>query len=232
MTLSLHDLAPMQGELQKLHAGTLAVVEKALKMKASGTVVVTLDYTGGTATQRASTNGHFAAEGYENRDGGKIHQVAINPYNICNRSPAEIIATFLHEDIHLVLYCNGIKDTSRQGRYHGKTFRKAVAQVPYLETTPDKAIGCRTHLSALGHELVAALNPDVSLLNIGKVAEQTTSKPGKKPHSLVCAVCGFKLGITATDVARILSGDETPDGVMEAATHHGSPMDILFPDSD
>ena len=56
-------------------------------------------------------------------------------------SAAEIFATLLHEAVHAVAFERGIKDTSRQGRYHNARFR-AVAEELGLETGRDSPFGC------------------------------------------------------------------------------------------
>jgi hypothetical protein len=55
-------------------------------------------------------------------------------------SAAEIFATLLHEAVHAVAFERGIKDTSRQGRYHNARFR-AVAEELGLETVRDAPLG-------------------------------------------------------------------------------------------
>ena len=39
------------------------------------------------------------------------------------RSPGEVLGTLLHEAAHALAHARGIKDTSRQGRYHNKHFK-------------------------------------------------------------------------------------------------------------
>ena len=39
------------------------------------------------------------------------------------RTPAEVLGTLLHEAAHALAHARGIKDTSRQGRYHNKQFK-------------------------------------------------------------------------------------------------------------
>ena len=39
------------------------------------------------------------------------------------RTPAEVLGTLLHEAAHALAHARGIKDTSRQGRYHNKHFK-------------------------------------------------------------------------------------------------------------
>jgi hypothetical protein len=55
-------------------------------------------------------------------------------------SAVEIFATLLHEAVHAVAFERGIKDTSRQGRYHNARFR-AVAEELGLEAGRDSPFG-------------------------------------------------------------------------------------------
>ncbi len=55
-------------------------------------------------------------------------------------SAAELFATLLHEAVHAVAFERGIKDTSRQGRYHNARFR-AVAEELGLEIGRDSPFG-------------------------------------------------------------------------------------------
>ena len=56
-------------------------------------------------------------------DGSSKYELNISAYTI-NRTPDEICATLLHEQVHL--YCNihDIKETSNHNRYHNKRFKK------------------------------------------------------------------------------------------------------------
>jgi len=55
-------------------------------------------------------------------------------------SAVEIFATLLHEAVHAVAFERGIKDTSRQGRYHNARFR-AIAEEIGLEAGRDPPFG-------------------------------------------------------------------------------------------
>jgi len=57
------------------------------------------------------------------------------------RRPAgEVLATLLHEAAHALATARGIKDTSRQGRYHNKHF-KALAEELGITVVHDNTIG-------------------------------------------------------------------------------------------
>jgi len=56
------------------------------------------------------------------------------------RGPADVLATLLHEAAHALAHVRGIKDTSRQGRWHNAKF-KALAEELGIEVTKDPRIG-------------------------------------------------------------------------------------------
>jgi len=56
------------------------------------------------------------------------------------RGPADVLATLLHEAAHALAHVRGIKDTSRQGRWHNAKF-KALAEELGIEVTKDDRIG-------------------------------------------------------------------------------------------
>lgn len=57
-----------------------------------------------------------------------------------HRGPADVLATLLHEAAHALADVRGIKDTSRQGRWHNAWF-KALATEVGIKTTKDPRIG-------------------------------------------------------------------------------------------
>lgn len=56
------------------------------------------------------------------------------------RGPADVLATLLHEAAHALAHVRGIKDTSRQGRWHNARF-KALADELGIAVTKDPKIG-------------------------------------------------------------------------------------------
>jgi hypothetical protein len=56
------------------------------------------------------------------------------------RGPADVLGTLLHEAAHALAHVRGIKDTSRQGRWHNARF-KALAEELGIEVTKDPRIG-------------------------------------------------------------------------------------------
>lgn len=56
------------------------------------------------------------------------------------RGPADVLGTLLHEAAHALAHVRGIKDTSRQGRWHNARF-KALAEELWIEVAKDPRIG-------------------------------------------------------------------------------------------
>ena len=54
------------------------------------------------------------------------------------RSAREVLATLLHEAAHALADARGIKDTSRQGRYHNKHFKNCAEEVGLTVEHDDK----------------------------------------------------------------------------------------------
>jgi len=84
--------------------------------------------------------GHFAPERWVT-DEGKVHELFIGAEPLQD-GPAQLFATILHEAAHAYSHANGEKDTSRQGRYHNKTFKVNAAKLGYVcDEKPDSKTG-------------------------------------------------------------------------------------------
>ena len=84
--------------------------------------------------------GHVTvAKAWARADGERRHELNIGAGTL-DRPIENVVATVLHEMVHLYHLQNGIKDCSRNGTYHNKTFRDA-AQARDLEISYDKRIG-------------------------------------------------------------------------------------------
>ncbi|GAA4550015.1 hypothetical protein [Amycolatopsis samaneae] len=105
---------------------------------------------GGTASR---VYGWFDAEAWQHGD-RPVHELFVNacfsdrPPDI---SPTEnVMTTLLHEACHVYAAAEGIKDTSRQERYHNRRFAQLAVQIG-LVVVPDQRIGHHTpRLSARG----------------------------------------------------------------------------------
>lgn len=84
--------------------------------------------------------GHFAAARWKHAvDHARLPEVFIGGEGL-ERGAGPVLATLLHEAAHSVAAVRGIKDTSRQGRYHNGRF-KAIAEELGLVVTRVPVIG-------------------------------------------------------------------------------------------
>lgn len=70
--------------------------------------------------------GHFAADRWQHGEHERLPELFVGGEGL-QRRPVEILGTLLHEAAHAVAHVRGIKDTSRQGRFHNTRF-KALAE--------------------------------------------------------------------------------------------------------
>lgn len=100
-------------------------------------VVLTLG--SGTMNQRGRERfGHFAAGRWQLGD-TTVDEFFLGGEGL-RRGTSPVLGTLLHEATHGLAHVRGIKDTSRQGRYHNKQF-KALAESLDLVIEHDAKIG-------------------------------------------------------------------------------------------
>lgn len=98
-------------------------------------VVVTI---GSGSRSGGLTLGHFAADRWV-RGEDAVHELFVGGEGLA-RGGADVMGTLLHEAAHAAAQARGIKDTSRQGRYHNAKF-KAIAESFGLSIEHDRNIG-------------------------------------------------------------------------------------------
>lgn len=128
------------------------------------TVVVTVG--SGTVGVRAGQErlGHFAAGRWQHGN-DRLPELFVSGESLC-RGAVDVLGTLLHEATHGVAHVRGVQDTSRQGRYHNRRFKRlgeelglALADDPRigwsLTTVPSPTIAAyRAELALLGDALV------------------------------------------------------------------------------
>jgi hypothetical protein len=82
--------------------------------------------------------GHFARDSWQNGE-GRLPEVMIGGEGMKGGAKG-VLTTLIHEAAHGLAVIRGIKDTSRQGRYHNKRF-KELAEELGLEIAHDPRIG-------------------------------------------------------------------------------------------
>ena len=99
------------------------------------------------------------------------------------RTPQEVLGTLLHEAAHALAFERGVKDTSRQGRYHNKQF-KTLAEELGLTVTHDDRLGWSvttvTDPTARGY--AAHLDTLAAAMILWRHGETTTSPDDPAQH--------------------------------------------------
>jgi len=91
----------------------------------------------GTATKHAKY-GHFAPIRWQHGEQA-LAEVLISGEGL-KRSVEEVFTTMLHEAAHALADARGIKDTSRQGRWHNQRFAELASELG-LDATKDPRLG-------------------------------------------------------------------------------------------
>ncbi len=69
------------------------------------------------------TNAHFTVDKVWRNSGDRLHEINISAEHL-NRPIENILASLVHEMVHYYCYLNDISDTSQNGRYHNKEFKR------------------------------------------------------------------------------------------------------------
>jgi len=123
-----------------------------------------------------------------------------------NRTLEEIVATLLHEMIHLYCSLNKIKDTSNNCVYHNKKF-KEEAEKRGLIIEKDKTIGWSlTKLTEDTIKLIPSLKIDNTAFDYWRNAlEFKVDKPKITLNKYQCPQCETK--VTSSKTLNIICGD-------------------------
>ncbi len=73
------------------------------------------------AAERQGNLGHFARSRWRGPGRGRGHEVAVSP--VLFGAPEEVLATLLHEAVHILLWPGEHAGVSDDGRYHRTSFR-------------------------------------------------------------------------------------------------------------
>lgn len=83
--------------------------------------------------------GHFAATRWRAGEESELCEVFVGGEGLA-RGASAVFATLLHEAAHALAHTRGIRETSRQGRYHSRRF-KALAEELGLSVAHDPQLG-------------------------------------------------------------------------------------------
>lgn len=148
--------------------------------------------------------GHFAAMRWHNDTtngdaAGHLAEVFVGGEGL-RRGAAEVLGTLLHEAAHALADVRGIKDTSRQGRYHNTRF-KTLAEELGIEVTKDPRIGWSpTSVPTTTRQRYAdTITALTDALRLYRAPEQTGGDTGKSknPPPCVCE-CGRRIRVATS----------------------------------
>jgi hypothetical protein len=178
--------------------------------------------------------GHFAARRWVARehagdDAAGLAELFVGGEGL-SRGAESVLATLLHEAAHGLADVRGIKDTSRQGRYHNARY-KALGEELGLTITQLQTIGWSdtalapgttreyaAELDALAAALVAYRHPEGQVpagpggSGPGGGGGSGKSGPGKRPKNGVVLVCGcspprrVRASVAVVEVGPIVCG--------------------------
>ena len=169
--------------------------------------------------------GHFAAMRWDH-DGATLPEVFVGGEGLA-RGPLDVLGTLLHEAAHALAHVRGIKDCSRQGRYHNRRYAALavelgldVAEIGDLgwsatQPTSTTAVGYAAELAALRVALIihrhaegqAPADPTAGTPEPGDGKDGDTRRvPGGRPsnnngHTCACQ-CGRRIRVSPTVLAQ------------------------------
>jgi len=172
-----------------------------------------------TVQSKPGTYGHCTVAKVWQRPGGDTYELNIAA-EVLNYPIEETLDTMIHEMVHLYCRENGIKETSRGGKYHNGKF-KAEAEKRGLICYQCGQYGWNTKagdnlveyaLSKDWNEIRIGRNTGYQPIRIGGVGMSQNGAPlaggGKRPSStrkLQCPCCGNS--VRATKAVRIMCMD-------------------------
>jgi hypothetical protein len=172
-----------------------------------------------TVQSKPGTYGHCTTAKVWQRKDGSAYELNISA-EVLNYPIEETLDTMLHEMVHLYCRENGIKETSRGGKYHNGKF-KAEAERRGLTCIPCGQYGWNTTpgdnlveyaLSKDWNEIMIGRNPAFPGIRTGATGigqtGASTLEGGKRPSStrkLQCPCCGNS--VRATKAVRIMCMD-------------------------
>jgi hypothetical protein len=139
--------------------------------------------------------GHFAAARWH-VNGHRRAEVLVSGEGL-RRGAVDVLGTLLHEAAHGLADTRGVKDTSRQGRYHNRHYARLASEVG-LEVARDPATGWSqtTVPDQLAQVYAAVLAGLAAALGLWRYAEQQHPTQAGSRNLLACTCgCGRKLRV-------------------------------------
>jgi hypothetical protein len=136
-----------------------------------------------------AVHGHFAPDTWESKTAS--HEILLSSESL-SRGAEATLGTLLHECAHLLARVRGIKDTSRQGRFHNAKF-KALAEELGIEVHQDPTIGWS--VTTLPTATAKVYKLELSALRKALKAYRRGKVEPKAPKKTIRLECGCR-GLT------------------------------------
>jgi hypothetical protein len=163
--------------------------------------------------------GHHAP-GRWNVNGEQTTEIMISGEGL-RRSPDDVLGTLLHEAAHALAHARGIKDTSRQGRYHNKHFKTCAGQLG-LAVEHDQRHGWSASKITGDTETAYARQLDAlaDAMTLWRRDETTTGPTVRRNTNLIAAICpcGRSIRVAASTLAEAPITCTACDGDFQAKT--------------
>jgi hypothetical protein len=152
--------------------------------------VVLITGAGSLGTGRGLRLGHFAADRWQAEQRGTLAEIFVGGEGLA-RGARPVLATLLHEAAHALAHRRGVKDTSRQGRYHNQRF-KTIAEELGLEVEHHPTLGwsVTTLPAAAGARYRPAIAKLARALTAHREGECKPSGRRRPDHNLKPCDCG------------------------------------------
>ena len=135
------------------------------------------------------------------------------------RSSRDVLGTLLHEAAHALAHTRGIKDTSRQGRYHNKHF-KTLAEELGLVVQHDPRIGwsASTITDVTKIAYARQLHDLTEAMTLWRHSETATGPATRRNSNFIAAVCpcGRSIRVAASTLAEAPITCQACDGEFQA----------------
>ena len=140
--------------------------------------------------------GHYTAKKVwiagEGKTQTEYHEINLSAETL-KRPYHATCATLMHEMIHHFCHCNGITDTSRQGRYHNKEFKR-VAEEKGLIITYSPVIGWNvTEPSEKFKQYIDSLGIDFKKIYRDTEVKEPKAASQSTVYKYECPICGLKI---------------------------------------
>ena len=154
-----------------------------------------------TIQSTSRSYGHVSVGKVWNNDTDQMRELNISADYLNTRPIENVVSTMIHESVHIYCMQNGIKDTSRGGRYHNRRFKEEAEKrgliiehdpvIGYSITEPSEETIDFCIRYGLEDIKIGRATTDIAWIGIGgnKAGNGTSVKPPRKPSSTRKYIC-------------------------------------------